>query len=109
MKTFFHHLTLVDDIYTELDGFEMDPEDKTEIVELIHQIVHHHSLNVILNHLPREYHEVFLTSFKENPEDDKHWQLLRSQIKEDLEAAIKTQAEKIKKEILLEVKRSKRS
>lgn len=108
MKTFYHHLTFIDDILTELDGYHMDRLDREEIVELVHQIMLHHSLNVILNHLPRQHHETFLEAFKADPTDERHWELLRAEIKEDIEAAIKSQAEKIKKEILLEVKRSKR-
>jgi len=52
-KLFFDHLVIREEITAHLDTFVMDQEEKEEIIRIIDENLHHHVLNVILNHLPK--------------------------------------------------------
>lgn len=107
-KLFFDHLILVDEIATQLDEFNLDPEDHAELLGLIDQTLHHHTLNVIFNLLPPEKHTEFVNMYKAGPADKKLLDYLKKEIKADIEAEITKQAERVKKEILVEVSKAKR-
>lgn len=109
MKVFYSHLVVIEDLTAELDKWLIPAEEKTEMLQLIEETLHNHTLNVILNHLPGHKHQVFLENFEKNPENAELMALLKAEIKEDIEAAIKTQAERIKKELLLEIHRSRKT
>lgn len=90
------------EIISQLDSYDIDPIEKVELIDLIHQTYHHHVLNVVLNYLPHEHHESFLSGAKSLDS-------LKKEIKIDIDKAILAQAERIKKEILIEIKRSSSS
>ncbi len=108
MKAFYSHLIIIEDIHSALAEYEMDLAERQELLTLAEQILHHHTLNVVLNHLPAEKHDHFLNGIENDLESDQWMEFLKTEIKTDIEAAIKDQADKIKKEILTEIKRSKR-
>jgi hypothetical protein len=108
MKAFYSHLIIIEDIHSALGEYEMDQAERQELLTLAEQILHHHTLNVVLNHLPPEKHSHFLEGIETDIENTKWLEFIKAEIKADVELAIKTQAEKIKKEILVEIKRSKR-
>lgn len=107
-KLFFDHLILVDEVASQLDQFNLEPEDRAELLSLIDQTLHHHTLNVIFNLLPPEKHADFVGMYKTGPADVKLLAYLKKEIKEDIEAEIKKQADRVKKEILLEVSKAKK-
>lgn len=106
-KIWYDHLVLHEEITLELDRYEIDAEEKTELVNLVDQILHHHVLNVILSHLPQEHHSVFITGFHQNPGDHQLLDFVKSRVKVDIEAEIKKQADRIKTEILRDIQKSK--
>lgn len=106
-QIFYDHLILVDEIVAELDVHKMDPEERQELLDLIDQTLHHHTLNVILNHLPKEHHQTFLDRFYQKPHDAELLKFLKDNIAVDIEKEIKTQADRVKKDILAEIKKSK--
>ena len=107
MKYFYHHLIQIEDVTSLLDDHDLDQLEKEELLNLIDQIVHHHTLNIIFKHLPKDKHKAFLTAFHATPHDKQLLDYLKKEIKIDIESAIRTQADKIKKEILSEIKKSK--
>lgn len=109
MKIFYSHLVVIDDLTAELDRWLIPAEEKAEMLQLIEETLHNHALNVILNHLPGHKHQLFLENFEKNPDNVELMTMLKSEIKEDIEAAIKLQAERIKKELLLEIHRSRKT
>lgn len=109
MKVFYSHLIIMDDIVSSLDEYRIDETERQELLALAEQILHHHTLNVVLNHLPKDKHQTFLEKAEQDPESPQLLEFLKSEIKIDIEAAIAAQAKKIKQEILQEIKRSKRS
>lgn len=107
-KLFFDHLILVDEIASKLDEYNLDPEEHAELLSLIDQTLHHHTLNVIFNLLPAEKHPEFVSLYKDGPADKKLLEYLKKEIKEDVEAEIRKQAERVKKDILLEIHKAKK-
>jgi len=107
-QLFFDHLILVDEVATQLDEFDLDPEDRTELLSLIDQTLHHHTLNVIFNLLPAEKHADFVNMYKAGPADKKLLAYLKKEIKADVEVEIRKQAERVKREILTEIRQAKK-
>lgn len=106
-KLFFDHLLPLNEIFAELDRHTLDPEERAELVELIDQQFHHHTLNIILNHLPEEHHHTFIVQFTQAPHHPDLLEFVKHQVKIDIEAAIKVQADRVKREILAEIKKAK--
>jgi hypothetical protein len=107
-KIFYDHLTVTEEIVTELDKYKITSVEKTEIVELIDENVHHSVLNVILKNLPKEKHEEFLLAFHHRPHDPDLLEYLKKEIK-DIEKIITDEANKVKKELLAEIKNAQRN
>ncbi len=108
MTYFYQHLIEIDEVITELDLHDVNAQEREELVNLIHEIVHHHTLNVILNHLPKDQHQKFLERFQASPHDQQLLEYLKSEISADIESEIRSQAAKIKKELLAEIRKSRK-
>src|SRR5574340_239083 len=106
MKLFYDHLIVREEIVAELDNVSV--EEKEELLQLIEEHLDHRILNVILTHLPFEKHEHFLTSFHQAPHDKKLLDFLKKEVKADIEKEIREEGERVKKEILAEIKRAKK-
>lgn len=106
-KVFYDHLIVLEDIVFELKKYNLDPLDLEDLVNLADQSLHHHTLNVILTHLPASKHETFMSQFKSAPHDQALLDFLRREIKIDVESAIRTQAQRIKSDILAEIAKAK--
>lgn len=104
---FFDHLTLIEEIVTEIDLQDIDPEERKDLVEIALETLRHHSLSTILDHLPKDKHGNFLSAYKKDPENKELLDWLKSEITDDVEEIIKQQSAKIKKEILAEIKKSR--
>lgn len=109
MKVFYSHLVIIEEVTSELDKWSIPAEEKAEMIQLIEETLHNHTLNVILNHLPGHKHQEFFDNFEKDPANAQMLQWLKSEISADIETAIKTQAERIKKELLLEIHRSRKT
>lgn len=106
-KIWYDHLVLHEEVTVELDRYKLAPEEKTEIVNLIDQVLHHHVLNVILSHLPKEHHQAFISDFIQDPGSTKLLEFVKSRVTVDIESEIKKQADRIKKDILRDIQKSK--
>jgi hypothetical protein len=107
-KIFYDHLIRIEEVIVELDGDSLEATEKEELISLIDDTFHHHTLNLILSQLPPEHHEKFLSRFHEAPHDPELLAFLKETIKDDVEELIRTEAAKIKKEILEDIKKSRR-
>ena len=107
-KIFYDHLVIREEIDFELNRFQIDPEEQEELINLIDQTLHHHILNIILNHLPKEKHPEFITRLHADPNDGTLIDYLKTHAHPEIEAEIRKQAVKIKKEILADLKKSSR-
>ncbi len=107
-KIFYDSLIKIEEVYAEFDEFEMEDEEKNEFLSLIDETFHNRTLDVILSNLPAVKHNAFLESFQKEPFNMELLNFLKREIKDDIEEIIQKEAQKIKKEILLEIKRAKK-
>lgn len=105
---FYSHLLTLEDLVFEVDKHELTQIERQEFLTLIAEIFHHQTLRLILDYLPRNLHEPFLSRLKKTPSDNELLLLLRREIKADIENEIKKQAQTLKKEILAEIKKAKK-
>ena len=107
-KIFYDHLIKIEEVTVELEGYELTIEEKEEFITLIDETLHNHTLNIILSSLPQDRHENFLSLFHEAPYRPELLDMLKKEAQEDIEEKIKEEAAKIKKELLAEIKKSKK-
>lgn len=104
-KIFYDHLVVIEELYTEIDS--LDTKSRREVLDLMDETIHHHILDTILTHLPKEHHEVFLEKFHKEPHNPELLIFLKQYAVVDIEAAIQKKAKKVKKDLLLAIKKSK--
>jgi hypothetical protein len=105
-KVFYDHLIDIEEVLGELENYEIETEEREEIRIIIDETFHHQTINIILTHLPTQHHQNFLDRFHQSPHDQELLVFLKEQIEADIEEEIKKQAQKIKKEILADIKKS---
>ena len=104
---FYDHLVNRHELTAEIDNYELEAEDRQELLDLIDETLHHHILNVILNHLPKDHHVEFMILLKTAPHDPQILEFIKPKITIDIESEIIIQAAKVKKEIVTEITKSR--
>ena len=107
-KIFYDRLVLREEISVELDRYRFSVEEREELVQIIDETLHHHVLDVIFTHLPKEKHPEFLKKFHAAPHDEKLLEYLRTETTLDIEKEIKSRAKSAKKVLLEQIKRAKK-
>lgn len=105
-RKFFDHLIIREEIVAELNLHNLAPLERDEILDIIDQTFHHHILDLILTHLPREHHEEFLVQYYSAPHNPELLDYLKSHVS-DVEDKIINQASQITSEILSDIRKSK--
>ena len=106
-KIFYDHLVRIEEIFIEFEKYDVQEEEKAEFTSLIDETVHERLLNLILLSLPGDFQEEFLTLFHQNPGNQEIIDYLKKQTI-DIEEKIEKEAAKIKKEILADIKKSRK-
>ena len=99
-KIFYDHLVIREEITVELDKCNLAREEKEELIQLVDETLHHHIFNALLTHLPKEKHREFLEKFHKAPHDESLLEYIK-----DFEQEIIKEAQKIKGDLLSEIKR----
>lgn len=108
IKIFYDHLVLIEEVVSEIEAWPIEEKEKGELISLVDQTLHQHTLDVILTHLPQDKHAHFLSRFKEAPHDPALLTFLKTEITIDIETEIRKRAQTVKKEILAEIKKAKK-
>lgn len=106
-KLFFDHLVNPQELIESLDLPTVSQEEKDELIQLADEILNHNLLNVILNHLPKIHHEEFIKKLHSAPHDPQLIVYLQERTEVDIEVEIKSHADRIKKDILADIHKSK--
>lgn len=106
-KIFYDVHIHLEEIEIELDKLGIEHEEKQEMEHLIEEMVHHRVLDRLLTHLPRQHHAEFLDRFHKTPYDEKLLSWLDARIEKSVEEHVKDEMEKLKKEILQDIRSSK--
>lgn len=107
-KIFYDHLVVLEEIVAVIDTHNLPANQRQKLLATIDELFHHHMLDEILTHLPKNKHEVFLKLFHKAPHDPMLLSFLKQHAKVDIERAMKTRADKVKAEILKEIEGAKR-
>lgn len=84
-KLFYDHLIPIEKVLVVLDEYEVSPDERTEILSIIDETVHHHVLDVIFTHLPNEHHEEFLELLASSPQHERLFQYIHEKSYTDVE------------------------
>jgi len=104
---FLDRLIEIEEVIAVIDSHDLDPQERDELVHLVDEILHHHLLNLILNHLPKEHHSDFISRLHADPSSTDHLEFLRARVTIDLESEIRSHAARIKKDLLSEVHKAR--
>lgn len=105
-KIWYDHLTGREEINDLITSYHLQPEEAKELIELVDQILHHHTLNVILSHLPKNHHAEFIHRFHSAPHDAGLLEFVQEKVTVNISLEIKKQADRVKKDILSDIKKS---
>jgi hypothetical protein len=108
-KIFYDHLIVLEKVEIEIKNTTDFPDEKEELWKLVDEIVHHRILGSILDYLPYEHHEEFLTKFHQAPHDEGHIAYLNEKIENNIEEVIAEEIKKLEKEILQEITKEAKS
>jgi len=104
-KLFYDHLISLDKLGVEIKGIVETPEEREELWRVVDEIVHHKVLGCVLDRLPQEYHDEFLTKFHEAPYDEGIIVFIddKLDVEDSIEEVIKSELAKLANEILQEL------
>lgn len=106
-KLFFDHIVDIADVHKTLDLYVIEAEERTELEQLIDEILHHHVLNIILSRLPTNHHPEFISMIKSKPHDTEIWVFLKTHAGEAIEDEVKQVSTKVKDDIKKEIHKAK--
>jgi len=99
-KLFYDHLIVINEVHDTLLALKMSDEDHFQTLEVIDETVHHHVLDIILTHLPKEHHESFLERITKAPHDKTILKFLNEKSKVAIEDEITKAIKSLKAELL---------
>lgn len=70
-KLFFDKLLNLEKVDREINRIAQSREEKEELWTLVDEIVHHKAMGCVLDRLPSDSHNEFLTLFEHAPHDEK--------------------------------------
>ncbi len=104
-KLFFDNLIYLEELEVEIKKTSSSQEDREELWALVDEIVTHKVLGKVLDKLPREHHEEFLTLFHKCPHDEVIiFGYLKSRAGKNIEEELQKELKNISTEILRELK-----
>lgn len=104
-KLFYDHLIYLDELEVEIKKTASSVEEREELWSLVDGIVTHKVLGKVLDKLPREHHEEFLTLFHKCPDDEiTIFGYLKNKAGENVEKELQKELKHISTEILQELK-----
>lgn len=97
MKTYFYsHLVEIETITTKLNEIDIAVHEREELVEIVHDTIHHHVIDAVLDELNEEDKKQFLKLLVHN-DHDTVWQHLKQKVA-NIEDKIKSAINTIKQE-----------
>jgi hypothetical protein len=108
MATFLDHLLSTDDLIADLDLHSLGSEDRQELLDLIDQIFHHHAMDTIFTHLPKSYHQEFISLLKVQAHNPDLLEYVKTKVTVDIETEIKKTADRVKIDLRDEIRKSKK-
>lgn len=105
-KLFYDHLIIIEDVVAVLDFYQVTKGEQEQLLEVIDQALNHQILDVILRHLPKEYHEEFLQKLAHHPYDPGILIFLKETTPVDIETKIRQTASNAKRKAIKQIHHS---
>ncbi|MGD8744646.1 MAG: hypothetical protein PVJ52_03570 [Candidatus Woesebacteria bacterium] len=99
-KVFYDHLIGLEDLEREINSVFEGSEEKEELWQLVDEIIHHRVLGCVLDNLPHEHHEEFISNFHESPHDETHFEYLEQKTEGGIVKEIKISIKQIGDELV---------
>lgn len=107
-KIFYDKLIVLEEIEVEINQLGLEHDEKKELEHLIDEIIHHRIIDRVLSHLPPQHHEEFLQRFHAAPYDHTLIDYINARVDRRVEEVIHEEVQKLKAEILEDIKSSKK-
>ena len=104
-KLFYDHLIVLTQVEAEIKKTAQTTEEKEELWKLVDEIIHHRVMETVLDKLPRNHHEDFLTKFHEAPHDESLIDYLTGQIGENVEELIRREIGELAYELIEDIRK----
>ncbi len=102
-KLFYDHLLIIEEITFVIDRHHLSELENKKLLSIIDQTLNNHILDVILTHLPHQFHEEFIHKFTTHPNDLGLIPYLKDKVTVDIEKKILQRSSTIKKELIKEI------
>lgn len=99
-KLFYDHIVDLQKVEKQIKKVARTTEEKEELYHLIDEIVHHKVLSCILDRLPANHHQDFLTAVTKRPHDESLIDFVQERVVEDVGEFIRYEINMIVREIL---------
>lgn len=107
-KLFFDHLLDFKKLDNQIKKVAKTSEEREEIWLLVDEIIHHRALGCILDHLPVDSHEEFMTLFHKSPHNqDLLFGYLKNKVSENIEELLSQELGIVSDELLGEIQNPK--
>ncbi|MBI3397265.1 hypothetical protein HY045_02200 [Candidatus Woesebacteria bacterium] len=106
-KLFYDHLLVLDDLEKQINKITDSKEEREELWGLVDEVVHHKVLGCIMDNLPKEHHQEFLSLFEKTPYDESLIDYLKAKTNKNIEELIKTEIGELAYEVLSEIQNKK--
>ena len=101
---FYDHLIAFDKIIVILDKHGLTLEEHQEILSIVDQHIHHEVINIILAHLPKDKHAVFLEKFHFDPTNHDLLTYLKTEIDNNFEEKLKKHIDFVLEDVIKEIR-----
>lgn len=101
-QIFYDHLIDWEKLTQTLDNFDLEGEDRLELIEIVEQRLHTEVLVIILSSIPQHRHEEFIERFHAMPHDANHFEFLHAHASTPIEPAIRKRSSEIIEEFILD-------
>jgi len=103
-RLYYDRIIVLEDVERQIGLVAQSPEEKSELWEIVDEMVHHRVLGCILNRLSTKHHQEFLEKFESAPYDESLFDYLKEKIGDNIEELIKQEIGGLAFEILQEIK-----
>ena len=102
-KLFFDNLVKFGDLEQVIKNVAESEDERHELWHIVDELVHHHVLGCVFDHLPHEHHEEFLQKFHDDPADELLLHFINTRASIDFGDILKGELRNLQGSILSEV------
>lgn len=86
MTPFYYQHINLQQVHQHLSRLAVTPTEKRKLTQIVFSIIDHEALFIILENLPKEEHQLFLSKFTQDPEDESLFEV--ESVKDQLQMVI---------------------